>query len=490
MKKPYIVVVALVAILAAGLAAGLPQHSSAQSNVSITAHGVENQFPDGLRFHISASSESRIDEIRVYVRKLGQTSLSSYRSVEFEPGQSISGEVLFKSKTANEYIPTGTQLSYYFKINTADGASTETAPQSVVYLNTGLDWQTASAGLINVYYYCHNDQSETRANAVLNMAADTYEFMAPILGVDLTEPMSIVVYSDYSHMQDALQPASRVADQQLRTLGKAFTNERTLLVDGSLSNILSTAAHEFTHLLVADAAGSAYTGVDSWLNEGLAVYSERDPDSEFDVYITRAIQRNEVPPLSGLATFAGTPAETLRNYGQGYSVVSFMLDTYGPDQMADLFTRLRTLRATGKALEAAYALTIHELDNQWRQSVGLSAVSLATPALPPLQVPATSRPNGGSPTAIPPAPNESPTDTPPPANESPTDTPPAVAQAAPTYTSPPPTRTTTDLPTPAGGCNAPAPAEGARLRIELSALALLTLPVGLGSLLAIRRRRE
>ncbi len=445
-----------------------PGFASAQSNVSIIEHGFENKFPDGLRFYISASSESTIEEIRVYVRKLGQSSRSSYRSVEFEPGQSISGEVLFRSKTANEYIPTGTRLSYYFEIHTADGASTETAPQSVVYLNTGLDWQTASAGLINVYYYHHNDQSETRANAVLNVAADTYEFMAPILGVDLTEPMSIVVYSDYSHMRDALQPASRVADQQLRTLGKAFTNERTLLVDGSLSNILSTAAHEFTHLLVADAAGSAYTGVDSWLNEGLAVYSERDPDSEFNRYITRAIQRDDVPNLSGLATFAGTPAETLRNYGQGYSVVSFMLDTYGPDKMADLFTRLRTSRTTEKALEAAYALTIHELDNQWRQSVGLPVASLATPALPPLHVPATSRPNGGAPTAIPPP----------------------VAQVAPTYTSPPPTRTTTELPTPAAGCYAPAPVEGSHTGIELSALALLTLPVGLGSLLAIRRRRE
>ena len=424
-----------------------PGYASAQSNVSINEHGVENQFPDGLRFHISASSESRIEEIRVYVRKLGQSSRSSYRSVEFEPGQSISGEVLFRSKTANEYIPTGTHLSYYFQILTADGASTETAPQSVVYLNTGLDWQTASAGLINVYYYHHNDQSETRANAVLNVAAGTYEFMAPILGVELTEPMSIVVYSDYSHMLDALPPASRVAAQQLRTLGKAFTNERTLLVDGSLSNILSTAAHEFTHLLVADAAGSAYTGVDSWLNEGLAVYSERDPDSEFNRYIARAIQRNDVPPLTGLATFAGTPDETLRNYGQGYSVVSFMLDTYGPNAMADLFAVLRTLRSTEKAVAAVYELTIHELDNQWRQSVGLPVASLVTPALPPLQVPATSRPN-----------------------------------------SPPPTLTTTDLPTPAAGCYAPV--EGSHAGIELSAMALLTLPVGLGSLLAIRRRRE
>ena len=454
-----------------------PGFASAQSNVSINDHGVENQFPDGLRFHISASSESRIEEIRVYVRKLGQSNRSSYRSVEFEPGQSISGEVLFRSKTANEYIPTGTHLSYYFQILTADGASTETEPQSVVYLNTGLDWQTASAGLINVYYYHHNDQSETRANAVLNVAAGTYEFMAPILGVELTEPMSIVVYSDYSHMLDALQPASRVAAQRLRTLGKAFTNERTLLVDGSLSNILSTAAHEFTHLLVADAAGSAYTGVDSWLNEGLAVYSERDPDSEFNRYIARAIQRNDVPPLTGLATFAGTPDETLRNYGQGYSVVSFMLDTYGPNAMADLFAVLRTLRSTEKAVAAVYELTIHELDNQWRQSVGLPVASLATPALPPLQVPATSRPNGGSPTAIPPA-----------ANESATATPPPVAQVAPTYTSPPPTLTTTDLPTPAAGCYAPV--EGSHAGIELSALALLTLPVGLGSLLAIRRRRE
>ena len=98
-----------------------PGFASAQSNVSINEHGVENQFPDGLRFHISASSESRIEEIRVYVRKLGQSNRSSYRSVEFEPGQSISGEVLFRSKTANEYIPTGTHLSYYFQILTGRG---------------------------------------------------------------------------------------------------------------------------------------------------------------------------------------------------------------------------------------------------------------------------------------------------------------------------------------------------------------------------------
>ena len=239
--------------------------------------GFENQFPDGLALlHIRREFQP-IDEIRVYVRKLGQASRITYRQVEFDPGDSVSGEARFKSKTANEYIPTGTRLSYHFEIRAQDGSVMETQPKTVVYLKLRSRLANVTSGFINVYYYRHNDRSEERANAVLSVAADTYTFMAPILGVELTQPMTIVVYSDYRHMQEALPPGSRVESQQLRTLGKAFPNERALLVDGSLDNILSTAAHEFAHLLVADAAGSAYFGVDAWLNEGLAVYSERDP---------------------------------------------------------------------------------------------------------------------------------------------------------------------------------------------------------------------
>ena len=271
-------------------------HVGAQEVITVTEQGVENQFPDGLRFHLKAQSTSPIEEIRVYVRKLGQSSRSVYRTVEFEPGEHISGEALFQSKTSNEFIPTGTRLSYYFDIRTADGQRLETEPQVLVYLNRGLDWDSVSDGLINVYYYRHTSESENRAKQVLQVAADTYAHMGPILGVELTEPMNLVVYSDYADMRVALPPKSRVAAQQLRTLGQAFTTERTLLVDGSNDvfvgdNILSTTAHEFTHLLVADAAGSAYGQVYTWLNEGLAVYSEGD-NSEFGIYVNTAIRND------------------------------------------------------------------------------------------------------------------------------------------------------------------------------------------------------
>ena len=190
MKTSLLIPVCLAAILAACFYLALPSQSEAQDAVTVNRQGVENQFPDGLRFYIDAESASDIDEIRVYVRKLGQSSRRTYRTVEFEPGSAISGEALFQSKTSNEYIPTGTRLEYHFDIRTVDGERFETEPETLVYLNTGLDWDVKSSGLINVYYYQYDQLSEVRAEAVLMVADETYQHMGPILGVELQDELA------------------------------------------------------------------------------------------------------------------------------------------------------------------------------------------------------------------------------------------------------------------------------------------------------------
>ena len=485
----WVAVIAILLIIVGPFALGA-RSAGAQPAITVTEQGVENQFPDGLRFHLEAQSSSPIEDIRVYVRKLGQSSRSVYRTVEFEPGERISGEALFQSKTANEFIPTGTRLSYYFDIRTADGQRLETEPQVLVYLNRGLDWDSVSDGLINVYYYRHTNQSEPRAQQVLEVSADTYAHMGPILGVELTEPMNLVVYSDYEDMRVALPPKSRVAAQQLRTLGQAFTTERTLLVDGSSGvfvgdNILSTTAHEFTHLLVADAAGSAYGQVHTWLNEGLAVYSEGD-NTEFGRYVNTAIRNDSVPPLASLRTYAGTPEETLRNYGLGHSAVTYLLDTYGQEKMTRLFAAIRTTHNFEKSLEEAYGLTIVELDNEWRESLGLSPRELSTPVLPAFQAIPTRRPT--------PTPAGSAQQAPAPqATAAPTATPLSASEPAPTYTPmPAPTTAAQSQPVASsgGGCGAPPPETAGRsLPTELASAALLAGPLGLLALGAARRRR-
>jgi len=484
LKTPLLIPVAFVAILAACFYLALPSQSEAQGSVTVNRQGVENQFPDGLRFYIEAESASNIDEIRVYVRKLGQSSRRTYRTVEFEPGASISGEALFQSKTSNEYIPTGTRLEYHFDIRTVDGEQFETEPETLVYLNTGLDWDVKSSGLIDVYYYQYDQLSEIRAEAVLATASDTYEYMGPILGVELTEPMSIVVYSNYGHMREALRPSSRVAARHLRTLGQAFSDERTLLVDGSSDpfvgdNTLTTTAHEFTHLLVADAAGSAYSQVHLWLNEGLAVYSERQPNNEYERYMEFAIENDRVPPLAGLRTFAGTPQETLQAYGQGHAVASYMLENYDQSLMADIFAAIRTTHNFEKALIAAYGITVPDLDNEWRESVGLTPRDLSTPPPPPLQVLPTRRP------------------TPTPTGEHPVAQAPTTSAPQPTSPTTPPEPTYTPRPSPTqsapaapsgSGCGA-APEQSGSIPTQLASLALLAAPAGLVALAAVRRRK-
>ena len=484
-KKPIIPLVALGAVLAVCLYLALPLPSAAQGAITVSTQGVENRFPDGLRFYIEAESASDIDEIRVYVRKLGQSSRRTYRTVEFEPGASISGEALFQSKTSNEYIPTGTRLEYHFDIRTVDGEQFETEPETLVYLNTGLDWDVKSSGLINVYYYQYDQLSEVRAEAVLMVADETYQHMGPILGVELTEPMSIVVYSNYDHMREALRPSSRVAARHLRTLGQAFADERTLLVDGEKDlflgdNTLTTTAHEFTHLLVADAAGSAYSQVHLWLNEGLAVYSERQPSSEFERYMDFAVQNDQVPPLAGLRTFAGTPQETLRAYGQGHAVASYMLETYDHGLMAELFATIRTTHNFEKALIAVYGVSVPELDNEWRESVGLAPRDLSTPPPPPLQVLPTRRPTPTTPPAM----AQGPAATPQESTRRPTPT----AAPKPTYTpKPPPTQSAPSMPS-GGGCGA-APEQSGGIPTQLASLALLAVPAGLFTMAAVRRRK-
>lgn len=490
MKLPIRASVAIIAIVACIVVAMPAGESAAQDALTVNRQGVENQFPDGLRFYIDAESASPIDEIRVYVRKLGQSSRTAYRSVEFEPGTSIAGEALFQSKTSNEYIPPGTRLEYHFDIRTADGSTFETEPETTVYLNAGLDWDKKTSGLIEVHYYQYDDLSEERAEAVLEVVADTYAYMGPILGVELTEPMSIVVYSNYDHMREALNLSSRVAARHLRTLGQAFSNERTLLVDGSSDpfvgdNTLTTAAHEFTHLLVADAAGSAYFQIHTWLNEGLAVYSERQSNNEYARYMRNAIHNDRVPPLAGLRTFAGTPQETLQAYGQGHAVVTYMLAAFDPALMKELFANIRTTYNFEKALVASYGLTVPELDNQWRKSAGLAPRDLSTPPPPPLQVLPTRRPN---PTAASDA-GASPVSQPMAAADTPTAPPTATAPPEPTYTPKPPPTQSAPATQSGGGCGA-APESTGGVSAELASLTLLAAPAGLLAFMGVRRNKH
>jgi len=356
------------------------------AGIEVTKVSAESQFPDGIRFHIEARSNDEIDEIRVFFRLLGGSLGSAYRAVDFSPGTSISGESILLSGTGGKYIPPGTILRYSFEVRDKGGGLYRTDDQEMIYTDGRFDWETASSGLITVFYY---DGDAEKAKGVLDAASEAMERMAPVLGLESSDPMRILTYNDYSDMLPAIPFRSQATREQLITEGLAFADQRVLLVFNPGDSAKGTVAHEFTHLLVAQAAGRGHRQIPAWLNEGLAEYGNIDPSFSYEGALRRAIETDRLNPLWYQRTFVGKPGDIIAAYGQASSVVQHMISRHGNSKMAELMRAMHATQDIDKALERVYKLDQHTLDAEWREALGLEPLDPAEEATP---VPPTSQP--------------------------------------------------------------------------------------------------
>jgi len=476
----------LVLLLVWGAAGGLFVPGAAiwadTPDIEVLATGAESQFPDGIKFSITARSSDEIEEIRVFIRKADQAGRSAYRSVEFEPGTEVNGESILRSGGGGaEYFPPGTRIEYSFEIRDTAGGVHRTPDEEFIYADSRFDWLTVSSGLITVYYY--GEYVEQRARTVLEAAEENMALMVPVLGIAPTDPLRIVAYNNYRHMSAALPFRAQAVRELLQTQGMAFTDERVLLVHAFDATIKGTVSHEFTHLLVAEAAGRAVSQVPAWLNEGLAEFGNIDPTDSYDAALRYGIFTRRLKPLWYLGAFGGSPDDIIIAYGQGRSVVGFMIDKYGPEKMAELMQVVQQTLDIDLALSQVYGFDQYGLDTEWREAVGIET-------LPPPEELARRLQEPPSPT---PAPTPEPTSAPEPTPTiAPTPTPEPTLQAEPTEVASEGAEDGgaedggTSSP---GGCSAPKPGQDGGA-VGLGTLMLLGGPLGLLSFRAFRRRRD
>ena len=392
-------------LIGAGIVAQLAPASlyADDAGIEVTKFSAESQFPDGIRFHIEARSNDEIDEIRVFFRLLGGSLGSAYQAVGFEPGISVTGEATLLSGTAGKFIPPGTILRYSFEVRDNGGGLHRTDDQEMMYTDGRFNWETASSDLITVFYY---DGDAEKAKGVLDAANQAMERMAPVLGLESSDPMRILTYSEYSDMLPAIPFRSQATREQLITEGLAFAEQRVLLVFNPGDSAKGTVAHEFTHLLVAQAAGRGHRQLPAWLNEGLAEYGNIESSFSYDVALRRAIESGRLNPLWYQRTFVGKPGDIIAAYGQASSVVQHMISRHGNRKMAELMRAMHATQDIDKALGRVYSLDQHSLDAEWRDALGLEPLAPAEEATP---LPPTSQP-----TPSPEAPIKGLTVTPPP----------------------------------------------------------------------------
>jgi len=149
-----------------------------------------------------------------------------------------------------------------------------------------------------------------------------------------------------------------------------------VLILGNAS--FGTLRHELTHVVTHSAGESALGHLPAWLDEGTAVYGQNDPGGFGDA-VDQAVRRGNVFSVRQITSSPGDPNTVNLFYGQSWSLVKYLNDTYGPEKFAKLFGEIKSGKTIDDALKAAYGFDQDGLDNEWRAAHGLSPRAKAEP---------------------------------------------------------------------------------------------------------------
>jgi len=352
-------------------------------DIELLSSGVTSKFQEGIRFDAEVRSSAEIEEIAVRFR-IGQRDVGAYEYLEPEEqtgGESVRASVFYRTNTSARYIAPGTIITYSFEVTDVDGNRLDTEESEYIYHDDRYEWEEITNGIVTVSY--HGPVS-FRAEELLDATVQTLENMGPLLGAGVDDPIRITMYNNWPEMRPALPPDSVTTRRELITEGQAHSPEGVLLVLGGAPRASGIASHEVTHILVHRAGEGTLGRVPSWLNEGLAEFGNIQPGDSYDRALLRAIQRDDLLPITGMNGQPGTPEDVIIFYGQARSIVRFMVEKYGADKMRDLMATIKSGKNYRNAIPEVYGITPLELENEWRDSLGVQHRHLPDPqsALP------------------------------------------------------------------------------------------------------------
>lgn len=323
-------------------------------------------FPETATF--SATITADIDIVSVVLeygneqQTCGDVIAKTYP--EFTPGKTVNVAWTWEMRQSGS-LPPGTQLWWRWRITDANGNETTSETKTATWLDDIHNWNTINDGMINLHWY-RGDNSF--AQDLMNAAQGGLEFNRTQSGLTTDEPIDLYIYASTNDMQDAMlyEPSW--------TGGSAFPDYNIVVIGISEDELewgRDTMVHELTHILIGDLTFSCLGDVPTWLNEGLAVFSEGELSPGWQDQLDNAIQDNSLVSIRSMnAGFSEDSYLATLSYSQSYSVVKYMIETHGQEKMTSLLTLLRDGTAIDDALQHTYGFNTDGLEDLWRAAVG------------------------------------------------------------------------------------------------------------------------
>jgi hypothetical protein len=365
------------------------------------------RFPDTVTFQATLQNDSSIQDVTLEYGVDMQTcgTVIAKAFPQFTPGKSVPVEWTWEMKQyAQQFassLPPGATIWWRWRVIDENGQESTTPIKEVTWLDSKHNWQTLTGGDINLHWYNGKQEFGQELHTAAVQALDLLERDA---GLVTEEPIDLYIYANYTDLGDA------ILYEPSWTGGVAFAEYNIVIIGISPNNIewgKRTESHELTHVLVGQLTFSCLGDVPTWLNEGLAVYSEGQLDSASQKQLDAAIANDTLSSVRSLSGAFSEIADTANlSYTQSYSIVKFLLEEYGRDKTTDLLLALRDGETIDQALQKVYGFNVEGLEDAWRADIGAQprvAGPQPTATSQPTPVP-TIRPVSGAPLAVTPTP--------------------------------------------------------------------------------------
>jgi Peptidase MA superfamily len=365
--------------------AAVPAH--AQAGITASNAKVESKFADHITYSVTLKSDSDITAATVFVRYLTgdrSTSTTTRGKANFTPGKNVTA-TFTRPLTRGDLVP-GTDIEYYWQVDNSGGQTLKTDTFKYSYPDDRFDFKSLSApvgkGKMTVYWYGTND---AYGQDRLNVAVAAIERLQTQIGVELQTEAKVWIYRTRNDMLAALPFKGQTNEATLVTLGE-LAGPNTVLLLGGDPGVNNTTAHELSHLVVHLATNNLLIGgvsIPAWLDEGLSMYNQESVERGYTDALDRAIQANALISIQSMSSVPGQSDQVILFYGEAYSVVKYLNEKFGKEQMQKLLSVFKRGSAVDDALKEVYGFGIQELESRWRSTLGAPVSSAATAAPQP-----------------------------------------------------------------------------------------------------------
>jgi hypothetical protein len=362
----------------------------------VTRDEIVLRFPETATFRLAINNSVEITSVVLEYGNEQQTcgEVIAKAFPQFTPGKNVTTEWTWEMRQSGS-LPPGAQLWWRWRVTDANGSETVTAIKTATWLDDDHDWKTLTNGdFLRIHYYAGNQAFITDLSKA---AYEGLQFNETQSGLKAEAPIDIYIYASTDDLREA------ILYEPSWTGGQAFPDQDIVILGISQADLdwgRDAIVHELTHVLVGHLTFSCLGDVPTWLNEGLAVYSEGGLDPSSKRQLDDAIRNDTLLTVRSISGgFSEVPDKAYLSYSQSYSITKFLIETYGQEKMTALLLELSNGKTIDEALMQTYGFNIEGLEDAWRKSIQAqprTASAQATAQPSPTFVPTIVPVSGGS----------------------------------------------------------------------------------------------